>query len=84
MGMVERTCGCGKKFQAREADVKRGWAKSCSKACAARLREQKTGNYKRFCALRDKAERLEFDRETDRETYGETFSNAHQFDNCEK
>jgi len=25
--MIERTCWCGKKFQAREADVKRGWAK---------------------------------------------------------
>jgi len=80
MGVIERTCHCGKKFQAKEADVKRGWAKCCSKACAARMREQKTGNYKRFCALRDKAERLEFDQEV----YGETFSNAHQFDNCEK
>lgn len=33
--MVERTCaGCGKPFQARQADVNRGWGKHCSKACA--------------------------------------------------
>jgi len=76
MGMVERTCHCGNKFQAKSADVKRGWAKCCSKACAARLREQKTGNYKRFCNLRDMAEK--------RELEGPTFSNAHQFDNCEQ
>lgn len=49
MKMVEVTCGCGTKFQAREADVKRGWAKSCSKSCAAKVREKKTGNYKRIC-----------------------------------
>ena len=34
----EVTCKCGKVFTARVADVRRGWAKSCSKSCA------KTGN----------------------------------------
>jgi len=41
MGMVERTCWCGTKFRAREADVKRGWAKACCKSHAAHSREKK-------------------------------------------
>jgi len=45
MGMVERTCWCGKKFQAREADIKRGWAKACSKAHAAHAREKKLDRF---------------------------------------
>lgn len=39
--MVEQICHCGKKFQARAADVKRGWGKCCSKSCAAHIREYK-------------------------------------------
>lgn len=46
--MVEVTCRCGEKFQARVADRARGWAKSCSKSCAASRREKKTGNYARY------------------------------------
>jgi len=44
--MTERTCACGKRYMAREADLKRGWAKSCSKSCAARQRtsREKRGN----------------------------------------
>ena len=34
---VQRTCKCGKKFEARKADVKRGWGKFCSKSCKARF-----------------------------------------------
>jgi hypothetical protein len=35
--MVDRKCErCGASFQAREADVKRGWAKFCSKSCKAK------------------------------------------------
>ena len=41
--MVERTCWCVKKFQARVADVKRGWAKSCCKSHAAWKREKAKG-----------------------------------------
>lgn len=40
--MKERICKCGKKFLAKEADIKRGWAKSCSKSCA------KKGNSNRY------------------------------------
>lgn len=32
-------CHCGNVYSARKADIKRGWAKSCSKSCAATRRE---------------------------------------------
>ncbi len=32
-------CHCGNEYAARKADLKRGWAKSCSKSCAATRRE---------------------------------------------
>ena len=41
--MVERTRWCGTKFQAREADVKRGWGKSCCKSHASWRREKAKG-----------------------------------------
>jgi hypothetical protein len=35
--MVERKCSrCGTTFQARQADVNRGWARFCSKSCKAK------------------------------------------------
>ena len=43
--MIEQTCWCGVKFQAREADVKRGWAKACCKSHAAHAREKKLDRY---------------------------------------
>ena len=43
---VERICrNCGKKFFARNADVKRGWAIYCSKRCKAIEQERRTGQY---------------------------------------
>lgn len=39
--MVQQVCWCGKKFEAKAADVKRGWGKSCCKKHAARARELK-------------------------------------------
>ena len=47
--MIDRVCkcGCGTKFQAREADVKRGWGRFSSKACAARYKDQLTGGRNR-------------------------------------
>lgn len=42
--MVARICKrCGDPFQAREADVARGWGKFCSKSCKAIKQEQRTG-----------------------------------------
>lgn len=32
-------CHCGEKYHARTADIKRGWALSCSKSCAAIRRD---------------------------------------------
>ena len=47
--MIERSCkSCKKIFMAKSADVKRGWAKCCSKSCAASTTNQKTGNFARF------------------------------------
>lgn len=46
--MTERTCAnksCRKPFMARTADVKRGWARFCSKSCKAIKQEQRTGQY---------------------------------------
>lgn len=36
---VEMKCHCGEEYKAREADLKRGWARSCSKSCAAIRRD---------------------------------------------
>lgn len=38
------TCRCGTVFDAKLADIKRGWGKSCSKRCAANRREIKNGH----------------------------------------
>lgn len=48
--MVERDCqcGCGKKFQAREADVKRGWGRFASKSCAAKFKDRKDGSNREY------------------------------------
>ena len=32
---IKMICKCGKHYEAREADLKRGWGLSCSKSCAA-------------------------------------------------
>lgn len=39
-----KTCGC--QFPAKAADVKRGWAKFCSKSCKAIKQTQETGKGK--------------------------------------
>lgn len=45
---IERKCACcGTPFVARAADVKRGWAKFCSKSCKAIVQEKRTGQNKR-------------------------------------
>lgn len=47
---IERTCkcGCGVKFMARIADVKRGWGKYASKSCKAKAQEKRTGQYANY------------------------------------
>lgn len=45
------TCGwCKKQFQARTADVNRGWGKFCSKACKAKEQEKRTGQNRAYRA----------------------------------
>lgn len=46
MKMLNMVCRCGSKYQAREADVKRGWGKSCSKSCASMRRASREGGGK--------------------------------------
>lgn len=44
--MTQRICkNCGTAFLARTADVKRGWARFCSKSCKATKQEKRTGQY---------------------------------------
>lgn len=46
--MIEQTCKvCPKKFMAREADINRGWAKCCSKSCAAKYKNVTKGKKKK-------------------------------------
>lgn len=69
MAMIKAKCKyCGDPMQVREADVKRGWGKFCSKSCAASWKERRTGNYARYLA---------------REEGEGVFQAAHQFDNTE-
>lgn len=56
MSQVQRKCqnrSCGSLFMARSADVKRGWAKFCSKRCKAVEQEGRTHQY---AALRERSE----------------------------
>lgn len=44
--MIRRKCACCKtEFSAREADVRRGWGRFCSKSCKAKKQEARTGQY---------------------------------------
>ena len=39
MMLIIMICHCGAKYLARESDLSRGWARSCSKSCAAIRRD---------------------------------------------
>ena len=39
MAKIEMICHCGAPYPAREADLKRGWARACGKSCAAKVRD---------------------------------------------
>ena len=76
MAMVNRTCWCGKGFQARAADVKRGWGNACSKSHAAHAREKKLDR-NGYGARKNGQSHAEHEN-------GEAmFCNAHQFSNEE-
>lgn len=43
---MKRKCdNCGKEYNAKEADVNRGWGLCCSKSCAASKREKNRPGY---------------------------------------
>ena len=44
--MVDMKCHCGVEYQARRADLNRGWGKSCGKRCASIKREYGRPNAK--------------------------------------
>lgn len=46
MSLVDRKCAvCGKNFQARSADIDRGYGETCSRSCGSIKREtEKKGN----------------------------------------
>ena len=45
---VTKPCAyCGTPFDARVADVNRGWGKFCSKSCAAHYKDKRTGGSNR-------------------------------------
>lgn len=60
---------CGKLFQARTVDIKRGWGKFCSKSCKAKEQEKRTGQHKdyingkpsQFTKKKNKSKRNVFD-----------------------
>ena len=60
--MIECKCAvCGEKFMARVADRNRGWAKCCSKSCAATLSNKKTGKYRKHLACQNKMDNLGYE-----------------------
>jgi len=63
--MVEVKCkNCRKKFEARSADVKRGWGKFCSKSCKAKEQEKRTGQYAKYLDRKTPTDEECYDRET--------------------
>lgn len=51
MPMIERICkekSCKKPFQAKAADVKRGWGLFCSKQCKAKEQERRTHQHANY------------------------------------
>jgi len=56
---MKRSCDiCDKQYQAKQADLKRGWGLCCSKRCAAVKRERSTGNLGIYSTLTENKRRL--------------------------
>ena len=74
MTTVDRSCEwCKKPFTARNADVKRGWARFCSKSCKAMKQEKRTGQNAAYHDRRDYARNQEGE--------PQEFADAHLFSN---
>jgi hypothetical protein len=48
-------CHCGNIYEAREADLKRGWALSCSQPCAATRRSEGKPEATKFIPMESKS-----------------------------
>lgn len=57
MAKVDMICYCGEEYQAREADLRRGWGFSCGKSCAAKRRDFGLPKAKRADGLSTKKDR---------------------------
>ena len=55
VSLVTRRCeDCGDTMVVREADIKRGWGRFCSKSCKAKKQTRRDSDFKRYM---DRAER---------------------------
>ena len=54
MAKVEMICHCGAHYEAREADLRRGWGYSCDKSCAAKRRDFGAPKAKRADGIKTK------------------------------
>ena len=52
---------CKNKFLARKADVKRGWARFCSKSCKALHQEEQTAQYAKYLKRTQRKEESGYD-----------------------
>lgn len=43
--LITMKCECGTQYQARKADVARGWGRSCSRRCASIKRERELDRF---------------------------------------
>jgi len=60
------TCDCGNTKEVRLADYKRGWGRSCSKACAAKRRGQRQQSGSHTSAKASKLYSKRYDNRRDR------------------
>lgn len=72
--MTDRRCECcGKPFKARMADVRRGWARFCSKSCKAIKQEARTGQHAAYTARRNRDD----GHDSDMEAAGHPFASGY-------
>ena len=49
MAKIKKNCEvCGDEHEVRQADLNRGWGRTCGKSCAATLSNRETGKYGRY------------------------------------
>jgi len=69
MANIKRNCDCCKKeYLADERNLKRGWGLTCSKSCAASMREKAKPNYNAARVERNNERRANWKHYYDKET----------------